>query len=112
MAFLCNFSYPQAHEDDAERSVRAGLELVTAVSALKTPRNPANPCGHRDRAGGCRPSNWVGRFSGARNAKLPELLRKFLSATARRCLLQHRTKKQSTAFGVSGGSGPAGAPSL
>jgi class 3 adenylate cyclase/predicted ATPase len=30
------FGYPQAHEDDAERAVRAGLELVTAVSALKT----------------------------------------------------------------------------
>ena len=28
--------YPQAHEDDAERAVRAGLELVAAVSALKT----------------------------------------------------------------------------
>ena len=25
------FGYPQAHEDDAERAVRAGLELVAAV---------------------------------------------------------------------------------
>jgi class 3 adenylate cyclase len=33
---LMYFGYPQAHEDDAERAVRAGLELVTAVSALKT----------------------------------------------------------------------------
>ena len=30
--------YPQAHEDDAERAVRAGLELVAAVSELKTMR--------------------------------------------------------------------------
>jgi class 3 adenylate cyclase len=30
------FGYPQAHEDDAERAVRAALELVAAVSALKT----------------------------------------------------------------------------
>src|SRR3984885_14477430 len=30
------FGYPQAHEDDAERAVRAGLELVTSVGALKT----------------------------------------------------------------------------
>ena len=33
---LLYFGYPQAHEDDAERAVRAGLELVTAVTALKT----------------------------------------------------------------------------
>ena len=33
---LVYFGYPQAHEDDAERAVRAGLELVAAVSGLKT----------------------------------------------------------------------------
>jgi class 3 adenylate cyclase len=33
---LIYFGYPQAHEDDAERAVRAGLELVAAVSAVKT----------------------------------------------------------------------------
>ena len=33
---LIYFGYPQAHEDDAERAVRAGLELVAAVSNLKT----------------------------------------------------------------------------
>jgi hypothetical protein len=33
---LLYFGYPQAHEDDAERAVRAGLELVSAVGALKT----------------------------------------------------------------------------
>jgi class 3 adenylate cyclase/predicted ATPase len=33
---LIYFGYPTAHEDDAERAVRAGLELVTAVSALRT----------------------------------------------------------------------------
>ena len=33
---LVYFGYPQAHEDDAERAVRAGLELVTAVGDLKT----------------------------------------------------------------------------
>jgi class 3 adenylate cyclase len=32
---LVYFGYPQAREDDAERAVRAGLELVTAVGALK-----------------------------------------------------------------------------
>ena len=33
---LVYFGYPQAHEDDAERAVRAGLELIGAVSALKS----------------------------------------------------------------------------
>jgi class 3 adenylate cyclase len=33
---LVYFGYPQAHEDDAERAVRAGLELVQAVSGLQS----------------------------------------------------------------------------
>jgi class 3 adenylate cyclase/predicted ATPase len=33
---LVYFGYPHAHEDDAERAVRAGLELVAAVGDLKT----------------------------------------------------------------------------
>ena len=33
---LVYFGYPQAHEDDAERAVRAGLELIVAVAGLKT----------------------------------------------------------------------------
>ena len=33
---LIYFGYPQAHEHDAERAVRAGLELVQAVTKLKS----------------------------------------------------------------------------
>jgi class 3 adenylate cyclase len=33
---LVYFGYPQAHEDEAERAVRAGLELMAAVGDLKT----------------------------------------------------------------------------
>jgi class 3 adenylate cyclase len=33
---LVYFGYPHAHEDDAERAVRAGLKLIVAVSDLKT----------------------------------------------------------------------------
>src|ERR1700704_2858902 len=33
---LVYFGYPKAHEDDAERAVRAGLELIAAVTGLKT----------------------------------------------------------------------------
>ena len=32
---LVYFGYPQAHEDDAERAVRAGLKLIAAVGALR-----------------------------------------------------------------------------
>jgi class 3 adenylate cyclase len=34
---LIYFGYPQAHEDDAERAVRTGLEVIEAVGALKAP---------------------------------------------------------------------------
>jgi class 3 adenylate cyclase/predicted ATPase len=34
---LVYFGYPEAHEDDAAQAVRAGLELIAAVSALKSP---------------------------------------------------------------------------
>ncbi|WP_439400144.1 AAA family ATPase (plasmid) [Bradyrhizobium sp. PMVTL-01] len=33
---LVYFGYPHAHEDDAERAVRAGLELIAVVTGLKT----------------------------------------------------------------------------
>ena len=33
---LVYFGYPEAHEDDPERAVRAGLELVAEVGGLKT----------------------------------------------------------------------------
>jgi class 3 adenylate cyclase/predicted ATPase len=33
---LAYFGYPRAHEDDAERAVRAGLDIIAAVAALKT----------------------------------------------------------------------------
>jgi class 3 adenylate cyclase/tetratricopeptide (TPR) repeat protein len=33
---LAYFGYPRAHEDDAERTVRAGLDIIAAVAQLKT----------------------------------------------------------------------------
>jgi hypothetical protein len=36
---LAYFGYPHAHEDDAERAVRAGLELVAAVGRIQTPHS-------------------------------------------------------------------------
>ena len=64
---LIYFGYPQAHEDDAERAVRAGLELVAAVTALKVATRPTNPRRHCDGAGGGRRSDRIGCFSGARH---------------------------------------------
>jgi class 3 adenylate cyclase len=34
---LVYFGYPQAHEDDAERAVSAGLELIAAIGSLRSP---------------------------------------------------------------------------
>src|SRR5262249_58592207 len=33
---LAYFGYPLAHEDDAERTVRAGLDIIAAVARLET----------------------------------------------------------------------------
>ena len=41
---LVYFGYPQAHEDDAERAVRVGLELITAVPALQTLADTSLQC--------------------------------------------------------------------
>jgi class 3 adenylate cyclase len=34
---LAYFGYPRAHEDDAERSVRTGLDIIATVARLETP---------------------------------------------------------------------------
>jgi class 3 adenylate cyclase len=34
------FGYPQAHEDDAERAVRAGIEILTALRTLNDALEP------------------------------------------------------------------------
>jgi SAM domain (Sterile alpha motif)/Adenylate and Guanylate cyclase catalytic domain len=48
---LVYFGYPQAHEDDAERAVRAGLEFIKAIGGLKF---STDRIGCRSRANGCR----------------------------------------------------------
>ena len=66
---LVYFGYPQAHEDDAERAVRAGLELVAAVDALKTHSPDAR--GHRNGFSGRGRPDRIGRFSGAGASNSP-----------------------------------------
>jgi class 3 adenylate cyclase/predicted ATPase len=68
---LAYFGYPRAHEDDAERTVRAGLDIVAAVARLKTPAGEPLSVrvgvatglvvvGHRGGAGGLREHSVIG----------------------------------------------------
>ena len=53
---LIYFGYPQAHEDDAERAVRAGLKLIGTINKVR-PREDSRPAGprrHRHRPCRCR----------------------------------------------------------
>ena len=66
---LIYFGYPQAHEDDAERAVRAGLALVAGVSELTARRRqPQCTRWHCHWACRCRRSSWGGRGAGARDS--------------------------------------------
>ena len=38
---LTYFGWPRAHEDDAERAVRAGLQVTDAIGKLATAENAA-----------------------------------------------------------------------
>ena len=72
---LAYFGYPRAHEDDAERAVRAGLELVAAVRDLEAPAGTAlrRPRRHRDRAGrGRRPARQRRRAGAGGRRRDPE----------------------------------------
>ena len=51
---LAYFGYPLAHEDDAERAVRAGLEAIAAVRALEVSVPLQTRRRYRDRLGGRR----------------------------------------------------------
>jgi class 3 adenylate cyclase len=42
---LVYFGYPQAHEDDAQRAVRAGLGIVAAIGALNARLESRRVCG-------------------------------------------------------------------
>jgi class 3 adenylate cyclase len=72
---LIYFGYPQAHEDDAERAVRAGLELIQPVSSHSTlqTQRPARCWGSTSLTN--NPPQRTRRIA-ANIAKLPELLRK------------------------------------
>ena len=50
---LVYFGYPRAHEDEAERSVRAGLDIVDAMAELNA-AVPGRP-GSSSRCGSASP---------------------------------------------------------
>ena len=64
---LAYFGYPRAHEDDAERTVRAALDIAAAVARLKTPAAGAalGPHWHRHRLGARPRPRWRGCIAGA-----------------------------------------------
>ena len=59
---LIYFGYPQAHEDDVERAVRAGLELIAAVGVLKTHTVPQTRVGIATGLVVVGDPNWLGCF--------------------------------------------------
>ena len=66
---LIYFGYPQAHEDDAERAVRAGLAVIEAVGRLPAREDLRVRLGDRHRARRGRRSDRRGRGTGARRRR-------------------------------------------
>ena len=72
---LAYFGWPRAHEDDAERAVRAGLAIAGAVGRLRRSgrRAARRPGRDRDRAGGGgRPGRQRRRAGGGGGRRDPE----------------------------------------
>ena len=91
---LVYFGYPQAHEDDAERAVRAGLELIEAVGALKSHCSTANPRRHCHRVGRSRRSDRIGCGSGASGCRRDA---EPCGTPARHCRAEHRGHRREHA---------------
>ena len=83
---LVYFGYPQAHEDDAERAVRAGLELIQTVGGLKSSYSTADAGGHCHRVGRSRRFDRIGRGAGARYCRRNA---KPCGTPARHCRAEH-----------------------
>jgi len=66
---LIYFGYPQAHEDDAERAVRAGLAVIEAVGRLPARDDLSRTAWYRHRARRGRRSDWRGRSTRARGRR-------------------------------------------
>ncbi len=65
---LAYFGFPRAHEDDAERAVRAGLELAATIAKLDTRAGESSEGSHRD-SDGRRRCRRAGFGAGARRRR-------------------------------------------
>ena len=83
---LVYFGYPQAHEDDAERAVRAGLELIQAVGGLKSSAPLQTRVGIATGLGRRRRPDRIGRGAGARHCRRDA---EPCGAPARHCRAEH-----------------------
>ena len=111
---LVYFGYPQAHEDDAERAVRAGLELIASGRRAEGRSSASNPRWHCDRLSRGRRSDRdrVRRRSKRLSGETPNL--RSPSAGHRRA--EHRghrrehakASRQSVRTGGPWGQGPQG----
>ena len=110
---LVYFGYPQAHEDDAERAVRAGLELIQAVGALKSSAPLQTRVGIATGLGRSRRSDRIGCGSGAGSCRRDAEPR---GPSAGDCRAEHgrhrrehaKTSRQSVRAGGPRGKGPQG----
>ena len=109
---LAYFGWPQAHEDDAERAVRAGLAVVEAVGRLRAPDGEplAAPGRDRDRAGGGGRPGRRGRGAGAGGRRRdPEPRRP--AAGAGRAGQRRDRRRHAPAASATCSSAPTSAPS-
>ena len=91
---LVYFGYPQAHEDDAERAVRAGLELIAAVGGLKSRAPLQTRVGIATGLGRRRRSDRIGCCSGAGDCRRDT---KPCGASARHCRAEHGSHRREHA---------------
>ena len=83
---LVYFGYPQAHEDDAERAVRAGWSWSQAVGGLKSSAPLQTRVGIATGLGRSRRSDWLGCGSGAGGCRRDAEPR---GTPARHCRAEH-----------------------
>ena len=86
---LAYFGFPRAHEEDAERAVRAGLDIVAAVAKLETRANESS----RSASASPRGSSWSATL-------LDRALRKNRPSSAKRPIWQRGCRRSPSRAAV------------